>query len=284
MAGLGMVAALLLAYAVTYLHSLRGAGKPQAGGRMGWPDRMAPFRIWVKRARGFDFADGMLRRTGISLALLEGGSCPPERLARWAAEAAGMAYAALLAAWLLGAVSGSWLAGGVGTAVAFCLPGLRARDLSRKVETRKRQLLMELPVMLSRLLVLVNAGENVRRALERCVEGRPLPDPHPLYGELRAALSAMDRGESMAFAMEEFGRRCALPEANLFSAVLLMNARRGGEELVPALRDLNRQMWDKRKAAAKTLGEMASSRLAFPLVVVFLLIIVLVGAPAMMTL
>jgi tight adherence protein C len=92
----------------------------------------------------------------------------------------------------------------------------------------------------------------------------------------------MDRGESMNMAMEEFGRRCGVPEAQLFSAVLLVNIRRGGDMLVPALQDLARQLWEKRKAAARTLGEQASSRLTFPLAVIFLLIMVLTGAPALM--
>jgi tight adherence protein C len=89
----------------------------------------------------------------------------------------------------------------------------------------------------------------------------------------------MKRGESLSHALEEMGRRCAVPEVKLFATTLLINARRGGEAFVPALRELTRQMWEKRKAIARMLGEQASSRLAFPLAIVFLLIMVLVGAP-----
>ncbi|MBW5447083.1 type II secretion protein F [Cohnella sp. CFH 77786] len=241
-------------------------------------DGKRPFLEVLRRSGMFERLQPLLQRPRIWLAVLEGG-CTPERLLRWTAEAAALAYAALLAAWAIAAVAGNPGVGWVGTLIGICLPALRARDLNRKVESRRQNLIMELPVFLSRLLVLVSAGEHVRRALVRCLDGRPAAK-HPLYDELFAALSAMERGESMSLAMEEFGRRCAIPEAKLFAAVLLMNARRGGEEFVPALRDLTRQMWEKRKAAARTLGEQASSRLAFPLAVIFLLIIVLVGAPA----
>jgi tight adherence protein C len=281
MAGIGIVAALLLAYALLYVRSLRMEKRDAAPAPTGWTAAAAPFRIAVRRLQSMDPIDSALQRVGISLALLEGGSCPPDRLIRWAGDTLGMFYAVLLTAWLLAAASGSWAAGAVGTLVACCLPGLRVRDLGRQVEERKRKLLLELPVMLNRLLVLVNAGENVQRALMRCAEVRHSSD-HPLYRELRAALSALDRGEGMTPALETFGRRCALPEVKRFVAVLLMNMRRGGEDLVPALRDLNRQMWDRRRAAAKTLGELASSRLTFPLAIIFLLIVILVGAPAIM--
>jgi tight adherence protein C len=241
-------------------------------------NRNAPFIELLQWTKAFERLEPNLQRQRMALAILEGGHCPPERLIRWVAEGVAVAYAGLTACWLVAHFSGNPAIGWVGTAICGCVPALRGRDLYRQVERRRRAVVMELPVLLSRLLVLVNAGENVMRALTRCSEGRPAND-HPLYDELSSALSAMQRGESMSLAMDEFGRRCAVAEAKLFAATLLMNARRGGEEFVPALRDLTRQMWEKRKALARTLGEQASSRLAFPLAVIFLLIVVLVAAP-----
>lgn len=243
-------------------------------------DWAGPIREWLRRSGTFERLQPVLHRPRMLLAVLE-GACSPERLIRWASEVTAIAYAAIMAAWGLAAVAGNPAVGWVGSLVGASIPALRVRDLNRQVESRRQALIMELPVFLSRLLVLVNAGEQVRKALLRCLESRS-SGKHPLYDELYAALSAMERGESMSLAMEEFGRRCAVPEVKLFAAVLLMNARRGGEEFVPALRDLTRQMWEKRKAVARTLGEQASSRLAFPLAVIFLLVIILVGAPAML--
>lgn len=221
-----------------------------------------------------------LQRPAMLLAVLEYG-CTSERLLRWTAESIAMVYGAASVSWALAALSGDNLIGWAGTAIAGCLPILRVRDLETRVERRKMSLLIELPVLLSRLLVLVNAGENVRSALARTLDHRP-PGNHLLHDELRAALQAMDRGESMSHALEQFGRRCAVPEVRLFAAVLLANVKRGGDHFVSALGDLTRQMWEKRKAAARTLGEQASSRLAFPLAVIFLLLVVVVAAPAIL--
>ena len=253
------------------------------GGSFGRADWIGPFRDWIAWPPVRHWLEPALRRPRMWLAALGGGLCPPERLWHWAAETAAIAYGSAALAWLLAAASGSSAAGWVGTAVALMTPALRARDLRRKVEARKNAVLRELPVVLSRLAILVNAGENVRRALARVLEGNRKAS-HPLHDELRAALAAMDRGESMQTAMEEFGRRCGVPEAQLFSAVLVMNMKRGGDALVPALQELTRQLWEKRKAAARTLGEQASSRLTFPLAVIFLVIMTLTGAPALMAL
>jgi tight adherence protein C len=242
-------------------------------------DWLLPFEEGLRRVRALERLHPLLYRPKMTLALLEGGACSPDRLLRWLAESAALACGTAVGGWLLASLAGNPAAGWFGTLVGCMIPALRARDLSSQSDRRRLRITLELPVLLSRLMVLVNAGENVWRALPRTMDARPLKG-HPLYDELSAALAAMNRGESMNLAMEEFGRRCAMPEAKLFAAVLLMNAKRGGEELVPALRELTRQLWDKRKAAARTLGEQASSRLAFPLVLIFLIIILLVGAPA----
>ncbi|RED54755.1 type II secretion system F family protein [Cohnella lupini] len=223
----------------------------------------------------------LLQRQRICLAILNGGACPLETLVAWAAECVGLAYFMLLISCLLGVASNNSALFMLGILVSGCLLVLRSKELSDKVSKRRQAIVMEMPELLSRLLLMVNAGENVMRALARSIEQKH-DSANPLYMELKAAIEGMKRGESLATALEEMGRRCAVPEVKLFATTLLINARRGGDAFVPALRELTRQMWDKRKAIARTLGEQASSRLAFPLAVVFLLIMVLVGAPTVL--
>ncbi|MBO9599282.1 MAG: type II secretion system F family protein [Cohnella sp.] len=223
----------------------------------------------------------LLIRQRVTLAQLNGGTCSRDRLLLFAGESFGLGYAALLAFGLLAWAADNGTLAVLGTIVSCCVPFLRAKELRNRVAMRRQRIVMELPELLGKLLLIVNAGDNVLRALTRCAEQQP-PGSNPLYDELRSALAAMRRGESMAAALEEMGRRCAVPEVKLFASTLLIHARRGGEVFVPALRELTRQMWEKRKAAVRTLGEQASSKLVFPLTLVFLCIMILVGAPAML--
>ena len=265
-------AALALIYGWTAWRRFRVSGT--------WPkDWTEPVRRWLEAPPVWAGVQPLLERPRSALAFLE-GACGKERLARWAAEGAGLAGILLASGGFV-----SFLAGEPGLVVFFAVlavaaPLLRWKDLNRKAEERRRQMRRALPELLTRLAIVVNAGENVMRALERCATHRE----NPLAAELAAALEAMNRGEPMAAALEEFGRRCGFPEAKRFASAILINMRRGGDSFTAALQDLARTMWAQRKAEARTLGELASSRLSFPLAVIFLIIMAMVGTPTLLML
>lgn len=68
----------------------------------------------------------------------------------------------------------------------------------------------------------------------------------------------------------------------MFTTTVLLNYKRGGHDLTVALRNLSKDLWERRKAVSRILGEEASSKLVFPMALIFLIVIVIVAAPAMM--
>jgi tight adherence protein C len=167
-----------------------------------------------------------------------------------------------------------------GAVLAGFVPFYRYRNLERQIKRKKQKTLLELPELLSKLTLMVNAGETVQKALKRCLDKRE--EESVLYRELLQTVHEMDNNISFQTAMENFSKRCGIQEVSLFTNTILLNYRRGGDDFVTSLRDLNRQLWEKRKSLAKTLGEEASSKLVFPMVVVFLVVTVIVAAPAVM--
>lgn len=149
---------------------------------------------------------------------------------------------------------------------------------------REQLILLELPELLNSLVLLVGAGETVQRAILRCVNSRQGDSAHPLYAELLKMTAEWEGGYSFQQAFENFSKRCAVQEVSIFTTTVLLNYRRGGADFVLSLRDLSRMLWEKRKAISRTHGEQASSKLVFPMVVIFLIVIVLVGTPALMML
>lgn len=172
----------------------------------------------------------------------------------------------------------------LGSILAIALPGAMVSDLHKKVRLREQNIMMELPDLLNSIVLLVGAGETVQRAIIRCVESHKEDVDHPLYKELKIMTSEWAGGYSFQQAFENFSKRCAVQEVSLFTTTVLLNYRRGGNDFVLSLRELSRMLWDKRKAISRTRGEQASSKLVFPMVVIFLIVIVLVGAPAFMML
>jgi Flp pilus assembly protein TadB len=168
----------------------------------------------------------------------------------------------------------------VGLLVAALLPVSQIRSLRRQVEERRRAVLRELPELLSVLMLLVGAGESLQNALLRCA--REGEDGHPLYRELKRAMHAVQNGESFQLAMDGFARRVGVQEASVLTSALLLQYRKGGSDFVHALRELSFSLWEKRKSIARTKGEEAVSKLSLPLVLIFFVLMVIIGSPAIL--
>lgn len=170
----------------------------------------------------------------------------------------------------------------LGLVMAVLLPAALINDLHRRVVSREREVLLELPELLNKIILLVGAGSTVQQAIKQCLERKKGDSKHPLYRELLQMLAEWESGYSFQQAMEGFSKRCGIQEVSAFTTAVLLNYRRGGHDFVLSLRDLSRSLWERRKAVSKTLGEQASSKMVFPMVLLFLVVVILVGAPAFM--
>ncbi|WIM37274.1 type II secretion system F family protein [Paenibacillus sp. PK4536] len=200
------------------------------------------------------------------------------------AEMAGYIWLLLTGGLVMAAISGgsmTWLV--MGIALAILLPVGLFRDLQKKVHEREQDILLELPEFLNKIVLLVGAGETVQKAIVRCVQRKQgEAENHPLYKELFRMVREMENGYSFQQGLESFSKRCGVQEVSVFTTTVMLNFRRGGGEFGLALRDLSRTLWDKRKAVSRVRGEQASSKMVFPMVLIFVVVMVLVGTPAFM--
>ncbi|NHN30714.1 type II secretion system F family protein [Paenibacillus agricola] len=169
-----------------------------------------------------------------------------------------------------------------GGGLMLFLPFLMYKNLASQLQKKKRQMLLDLPEMVNQIVLLVNAGESVQKALMRCIERNPNVMKSPLLSELAVVAYEISINASFTKSMEDFNKRCGVQEVSLFTTTLLLNYKRGGDELVMSLKELSFTLWEKRKAIAKTLGEEASSKMVFPMVFIFLVVMVVVAAPAIL--
>ncbi|WP_405108118.1 type II secretion system F family protein [Paenibacillus sp. FSL K6-1217] len=243
-----------------------------------------PLLLLVEKGRIASYLPSVMFRIQRSLQRIYGMRNSAERTLLFMGEM--LSYSWLLAAggsaltMLTGEQAGIILGG----LLAVALPVAMASDLHKKVRVREQNIMLELPELLNSIVLLVGAGETVQRAIVRCVNSRQGDSAHPLYAELMKMTAEWDGGYSFQQAFENFSKRCAVQEVSIFTTTVLLNYRRGGADFVLSLRDLSRMLWEKRKAISRTRGEQASSKLVFPMVVIFLIVIVLVGTPAIMML
>jgi tight adherence protein C len=212
--------------------------------------------------------------------LLQGSAWSIEQTRAGLSLALGQAYASLTAGACLSMLADETALLAMGGVVAAVLVLRRFVEAGRAVESRRRAIIAALPDMIAKLMLLVGAGETVQGAFAKCWNVRQAESDHPLHKEWAFAIAAIGNGQSFAAAIERMNRSCGVQEVSVFATVLLLNYRRGGDQFVLALREFSYSIWEKRKAAARTSGEEASSKLVFPLVGILFIMMVIVAAPA----
>ncbi|GGG04852.1 type II secretion system F family protein [Paenibacillus abyssi] len=245
-----------------------------------------PFLRAFERLKLWSRSQTFMTAVHRNLVILNGTAHTVDDSKHYVAETIGIGYLSLCGGLLL-----SWAAkepafSVMGLLLAVLLPTARIRDIHRKVARRKQDMLLALPELLSKLMLLVGAGETVVRALMRCLEShnRPENGTNPLYVELERMCNELHNGTAFPIALESFSKRCSVQEVSIFTTTVLLNYRRGGERFTLSLRELSYTLWEKRKAVARSRGEEASSKLVFPLVIIFLVLMVLVASPAVLLL
>ena len=153
-------------------------------------------------------------------------------------------------------------------------------DLRKKIAQRRLSLQLDFPFFLIMLFLLFNAVLTVKNLWERIVESNKKTTP--LYEEVEKEIHDIRSGKAEAQAYEDFARRLRVPEITRFTAVVLQNMKKGSTELVPVLRLQAAECWEMRKNATKRLGEEASTKLLFPMMLMFLAILLIVAVPAIL--
>ncbi|MCD7904985.1 MAG: type II secretion system F family protein [Clostridiales bacterium] len=154
--------------------------------------------------------------------------------------------------------------------------------LYEKIEEKRFSIQLDFPEFINKLLLLVNAGLTISKAWEKIVLENKKKSP--LYDELNYTMAEIEGGKPEAIAYEEFVRRCKIKEVIKCVSIIVPNLKKGGAQVVPALREQADDCWELRKAAARQQGEKASSKLMIPMAIMLIGIIMIVVMPAVMAL
>ncbi|WP_110945305.1 type II secretion system F family protein [Paenibacillus phocaensis] len=270
----------LYAYQQSRPHHRRDAGLTMDGLRL---VRLSPpMLLLLERVKVSQRFPGFFFKVQRAVQKIGGPRRSGEMALLWLAEALTYGYLFLLFGCLMTLLSNGAAGLVIGGLLAVLMPMALLNDLARKVQRREQAILLELPELLNKIVLLVGAGSTVQQAIKLCLERKREQASHPLYRELLQMQKEWEGGDSFQQAMEGFSKRCGIQEVSAFTTSVLLNYRRGGQDFALALRDLSHSLWEKRKAVGKTLGEQASSKLVFPMVLLFMAILILVGAPAFM--
>lgn len=168
------------------------------------------------------------------------------------------------------------------------LPLMWRQKQKKELEKRKTQLILDYPVFMNRVMLLLGAGLTVRGSIERLaaeykaerIKGGGV---RFVYEEVCVMSAQMREGVSEYKAIELFGRRCrALPYLR-FSSVLTQNLRKGAEGILDILERESIEAMEKRKEKILQLGEVAGTKLLFPMMLMLGIVMGIIMVPAFMT-
>ena len=163
------------------------------------------------------------------------------------------------------------------------------KDLDKEVEERNNQMIRDYPEIVSKLLIYLGAGLSFKSSIERIVteykrtQGSNKSLFKYAYEELDVALGRMKNGVSESKAIAEFGKNCNVHCYIKLANILEQNIKRGTREMVFALKSEVSNALSERKNNALKAGSEISTKLLGPMVVMLVIAIVIIMAPALLS-
>lgn len=171
----------------------------------------------------------------------------------------------------------------IGLAAAIAIFFLKDKDMDKDMEERNTQLVLDYPEVVNKIMILNRAGMSMRKAWERTIESAGGKKNHYVYREMKMTLLKINGGISEMSAYEQFGKRCGLHCYIRFSNIICQNLRRGSSEMYRALECELRNALQEKKNNALKLGEQVGTKLLAPMVIMLVVGLVLIVAPAFMS-
>lgn len=154
----------------------------------------------------------------------------------------------------------------------------------KQMKQRSRQLELDYPEVVTRLIIYVRAGMNIRGAWERIAreysnrkqEGAEI---HYVYEEMLLSCYRMESGIAEAAVYGEFGRQCGLHCYLRLSSLLEQSVRKGGAELLRLLEQEAGEAFQEQKNLVKKIGEESGTKMLVPMSMMLGIILVIVIVP-----
>lgn len=170
----------------------------------------------------------------------------------------------------------------------FFVPALWYRKQKKELEDRETQLFLDHPALVNRVMLLLGAGLTVRRVIERLADEyeqsrKKGGEIRYVYEEICVMAQEIRDGVSESRAVERFGRRCGLLPYLRFASVITQNLKKGAEGILDILERESMDALEKRKARVLQLGELAGTKLLFPMIIMLGVVMAILMVPAFMT-
>ena len=168
---------------------------------------------------------------------------------------------------------------------AIILFFLKDKDIDNQVRDRDRQLEMDYSEVVSKIMMLNNAGMSTHMAFKRIIDDydKRGKEKRYVYEEMRLCENKINSGCSEAEAYGVFGRRCGLQCYIKLGSILAQSVTKGTKGTGKLLAAEVSEALENKKNIARKNGEEAGTKMLFPMVIMLMVAIVMIVVPAFMS-
>lgn len=178
----------------------------------------------------------------------------------------------------------------LGIIAVICIAVGGYSQLEKEKKKRDRQMLLDYPDIINKLVLLVGAGMTIKNAWGKmCLEyenkfetSKSANGKRYVYEEMVATYNEIQNGMTDIEAYDRFGRRVQLVPYMKLSSLLVQNTKKGTADLLQLLEYEAVQAFEERKEGAKRLGEEAGTKLLAPMVLMLFIVLIIIMVPAFM--
>lgn len=160
---------------------------------------------------------------------------------------------------------------------------------------RNRQLAVDYPQLISKIVLYLGAGMSMRNIFYTCAAryrekqaagagrrriGRGKMETRYLYEEILLVCNELDSGVPEAEAYMHFGKRCRSRQYTKLCSLLVQNLKRGNDALLEILQEEAQSSFEERKNLARELGEEAGTKLLLPMMLSLGVTMLMIIVPA----
>lgn len=175
--------------------------------------------------------------------------------------------------------------------LALVFPAMVVLHRQQKEKERKKkeqqQMQLDYPEIVTKLQLLLSTGMNLRKSVERIANDylsyMRREEVRKAYEILVEVCREMERGLGEKEAYEQLGERWELLSYRTLSSILVQCLQKGSGGVEQILAKEAEQAQRLRRQQAQILGEQASTRLLFPMILMLLVVFVILLVPAWLT-
>lgn len=157
-------------------------------------------------------------------------------------------------------------------------------------EQRKRQMELEYPEIVSKMLILLGSGMSVSQMWNKISaqysikrEKKQIRES-PAYEEILRTWREIEGGESERSAIKKFGERTGIRCYHRLSQLLIQNMEKGVQGIYEQLEQEAEDSFRERKQMAKKIGEEAGTKLLISMIIMLAVVMAVVIVPAFLNL